>query len=203
MPLKSFIFFCFLARLGFSAFAQTLPAVPKVLGIGGGLPKGIPTNGLEGLAAKAEIPYLEELRQVQALKKSYDSLRSEVKKLEEASQDSTTQDSVVSVLKAKGQEVLDREAELLESMLEEQEIPGEDLKSAVDRTLEGVESSKAKLAQVSDLEGLDGILDQSEENLKALINEWLMPKIEQTLSGTLSEGWNPADAKIPGFLTFE
>jgi hypothetical protein len=199
MPLKSFIFFCFLARLGFSAFAQTLPAVPKVLGIGGGLPKGIPTNGLEGLAAKAEIPYLEELRQVQALKKSYDSLRSEVKKLKEAVQDSTTQDSVVSVLKAKGQDVLNREAELLQGMLEEQEIPGEELKSAVDRTLEGVESSKAKLAQVSDLDGLDGILDQSEENLKALINEWLMPKIEQTLSGTLSEGWNPANAKIPDF----
>jgi hypothetical protein len=65
--------------------------------------------------------------------------------------------------------------------------------------LEGVEGAQAKLARVSDLEGLDGILDQSEENLKALVNEWLMPKIEQTLSGTLSEGWNPAQAKIPDF----
>jgi hypothetical protein len=26
-----------------------------------------------------------------------------------------------------------------------------------------------------------------------------MPKIEQTLSGTLSEGWNPAEAKLPDF----
>ncbi|MFC5193314.1 hypothetical protein ACFPIK_16195 [Algoriphagus aquatilis] len=176
-----------------------MPIGLKVPGIGGGLPKGIPANGLEALATKPEIPYLEELRQVQGLKNSYDSLRSEVKKLKEAAQDSTTQDSVVSVLKAKGQEVLDREAEVLQSMLEEQEIPGEELKSAVDRTLEGVESSKTKLAQVSDLEGLDGLLDQSEENLKALINEWLMPKIEQTLSGTLSECWNPANAKIPDF----
>ncbi len=199
MPFKSFFLFCFLASIWVSAFAQTLPAVPKVPEIGGGLPKGIPTNGLEGLAAKAEIPYLEELRQVQALKKSYDSLRSEVKKLKKATQDSTTQDSVVSVLKAKGKEVLDQEAELLQNMLEEQEIPGEELKAAVDRILEGVESSKAKLAQVSDLEGLDGILDQSEENLKALTNEWIMPKIGQTLSGTLSEGWNPANAKIPDF----
>ncbi len=199
MPFKSFFLFCFLASIWVSAFAQTLPAGPKVPSIEGGLPKGIPTTGLEGLAAKPKIPYLEELRQVQGLKMSYDSLRSEVKKLKEAGQDSTTQDSVVSVLKAKGQEVLDREAEVLQSMLEEQEIPGEELKSAVDRTLEGVESSKTKLAQVSDLEGLDGILDQSEENLKALINEWLMPKIEQTLSGTLSEGWNPANAKIPDF----
>lgn len=199
MPLKTFILFCFLASLGVSAFAQTLPAVPKVPSIGGGFPKGIPSNNLGALTAKPEIPYLEELRQVQDLKKSYDSLRSEVKKLKEAAQDSTTRDSVVSVLKAKGQEVLDREGELLQGMLENQEIPGEGLKSAVGRTLEGVESSKAKLAQVSDLDGLDGILDQSEENLKALINEWLMPKIEQSLSGTLSEGWNPAEAKIPDF----
>ena len=199
MRLKSFFLFCVLVSIWVTAFAQTLPAGPKVPSIGGGLPKGIPTTGLEGLATKPEIPYLQELRQVQGLKKSYDSLRSEVKKLKEATQDSTTQDSVVSVLKAKGQEVLDREAKLLQSMVEEQEIPGEELKSALDRTLEGVEVAKNKLAQVSDLEGLDGILDQSEENLKALINEWLMPKIEQTLSGTLSEGWNPADAKIPDF----
>lgn len=199
MSLKSFILFCVLASLWIPAFSQTLPAVPKVPGIGGALPKGIPTNDLEGLAAKLEIPYLEELRQVQGLKKSYDSLRSEVKKLKEATQDSTTQDSLVSVLKARGQVVLDREAEVLQGMLKEQDIAGDELKAAVHCTLEGVEGSKAKLAQVSDLEGLDGILDQNEENLKALINEWLMPKIEETLSGTLSEGWNPAEAKIPDF----
>ena len=127
------------------------------------------------------------------------SLRSEVKRLKESVQDSTTQDSVVSVLKAKGQEVLDREKAVLTGLLEEQEMSGEELKAAAQRTLEGVEGAKATLAQVSDLEGLDGILDQSEENLKALVNEWLMPKIEQTLSGTLSEGWNPAEAKIPDF----
>ncbi|MDX5338316.1 MAG: hypothetical protein LPK25_04770 [Cyclobacteriaceae bacterium] len=141
MPLKSFILFCVLASIWVTAFAQTLPAGPKVPSIGGGLPKGIPTTGLEGLATKLEIPYLEELRQVQGLKKSYDSLRSEVKKLKEAAQDSTTRDSVVSVLKAKGQEVLDQEAEVLQSLLENQGIPGEELKAAMDRTLEGVESS--------------------------------------------------------------
>ncbi|WP_332914592.1 hypothetical protein [Algoriphagus boritolerans] len=83
MILKSFFLFCLLASLWFSAFAQTLPAGPKVQSIGGGLSKGIPTNGLEGLATKPDIPYLEELRQVHGLKKSYDSLRSEVKKLKE------------------------------------------------------------------------------------------------------------------------
>jgi hypothetical protein len=109
MPLKSFFLFCFLAIIWFSAFSQTLPAGPKVPSIGGGLPKVIPTNGL---ATQPEIPCLEELRQVKGLKKSYDSLRSEVKKLKEAAQDSTTQDSEVSVLKAKGHEVLNREGEV-------------------------------------------------------------------------------------------
>ncbi|MHA7129268.1 hypothetical protein [Algoriphagus namhaensis] len=199
MPLKSLLLFYVLASFWVTAFTQTLPAGPKVPSIIGSLPKGIPTSGLEGLASKPEITYLEELRQVQGLKKSYDSLRSEVKKLKKATQDSTTQDSVVSVLKARGQELLDREGELLQKMLEEQEIPGEELKSAVGRTLDGIENSKTKLAGVSDLDGLDGILDQSEENLKALINEWIMPKIEQTISGRLSEGWNPENARIPDF----
>ena len=92
MSLKSFILFCVLASLWIPAFAQILPAVPKIPSIGEGMPKGISSNGLDGLATKAEIPYLEELRQVQGLKKSYDSLRSELKKLKEAAQDSSTQD---------------------------------------------------------------------------------------------------------------
>ena len=78
MPLKSFFLFCVLAMLWVSAFAQTLPAGPKVPNIGEGLPKGISTNGLESLVSKPEIPYLKELRKVQGLKKSYDSLRSQV-----------------------------------------------------------------------------------------------------------------------------
>ncbi len=107
MPLKSFFLFCFFASLWVPVFAQTLPAGPKVTSLKGGLPKGIPSNGLKGLAIKADIPYIEELRQIQGLKKSYDSLRSEVKKLKETVQDSTTQDSVLSVLKVKSQVVLD------------------------------------------------------------------------------------------------
>lgn len=52
MPFKSFILFCVLASLWVQAFTQTLPAGPKVPSIGGGLPTGIPTNGLEALATK-------------------------------------------------------------------------------------------------------------------------------------------------------
>lgn len=134
MPLKFFILFCVLASLCVPAFTQTLRAGTKVPSIGGGLPKGIPTNGLEGLAYKPEIPYLDELRQVQELKKYYDYLRSEVRKLKETAQDSTLQDSVVSELKVKGQEVLNREKSVLTGLLDEQEISGVELKAAAQRT---------------------------------------------------------------------
>ncbi|WP_332914591.1 hypothetical protein, partial [Algoriphagus boritolerans] len=69
MPLKSFILFCLLAGLWVPALSQTIPARPRLPSTGGGLPKVIPTTGLEGLATKPAIPYLEELRQVQGLKK--------------------------------------------------------------------------------------------------------------------------------------
>ncbi|WP_332914594.1 hypothetical protein [Algoriphagus boritolerans] len=142
-----------------SVFAQSLPAMHKVSRIGGGLTKRIPSGGLEALVAKLEIPYLEDLRQVKGLKKSYDSLQAEVKKLNEVVQDSTTQDSVMSVLKEKGQEVLDREKAVLTGLLEEQDIPGEELKAAAQRTLEGVERAKPELDRVLDPDGLDGILN--------------------------------------------
>ena len=202
MSHKSFFlcYFLFLApALWALASAQILPAGPKGITIGEGIPNGDPLGGLEALVGKPEIPYLEELGQIQGLKKSYDSLRTELKKLNKAALDSTTQDSVVSVLKAKGKEVMDRKAEVLKGMLEEQEIPGEELKSAVQRTLDAVDISKNDLKDIRDLESLESLIGQNEENLKALVNEWLMPKIEQKLGGTLAEGWNPADAKILDF----
>lgn len=189
----------FASALWATTSAQILPAGPKGTTIGEGIPNRIPFGGLEELAAMPEIPYLDELGQIQGLKKSYDSLRTEIKKLKKVELDSTTLDSLVTVLKAKGQDVLERKAEVLKGMFEEQEILGEEFKSAVQRTLEAVDISTNELSDIRDLESLDSLIDQNEENLKALTNEWLMPKIEQTLNGTLSEGWNPAEAKLPDF----
>lgn len=189
----------FASALWATTSAQILPAGPKGTITGEGIPNRIPFGGLEELAVMPKIPYLDELGQIQGLKKSYDSLRTEIKKLKKVELDSTTLDSLVTVLKAKGQDVLDRKAEVLKGMLEEQEILGEEFKSAVQRTLEAVDISTGEFSGIRDLESLDSLIDQNEENLKALTNEWLMPKIEQTLSGTLSEGWNPAEAKLPDF----
>lgn len=189
----------FASALWATTSAQILPAGPKGTITGEGIPNRIPFGGLEELAVMPKIPYLDELGQIQGLKKSYDSLRTEIKKLKKVELDSTTLDSLVTVLKAKGQDVLERKAEVLKGMLEEQEILGEEFKSAVQRTLDAVDISTDELSDIRDLESLDSLIDQNEENLKALTNEWLMPKIEQTLSGTLSEGWNPAEAKLPDF----
>ncbi len=60
MSYRSFFGFCVLASIWVPVFSQTLPAVPKVTSLGGGMPKGIPTNGLEGLASKPAIPRIQK-----------------------------------------------------------------------------------------------------------------------------------------------
>jgi len=93
-------------------------------------------------------------------------------------------------------ELLDKESQVLKDLINKQEIPGHEIKSATKRTLEGVERSKSKLSELNRPEDLASILNQNEENLKALVNEWLMPKVEQMLTGTLSEGLNLTETKI-------
>jgi hypothetical protein len=151
------------------------------------------------LNSKPEIPYLEELKQIQSLKQSYDSLKTELTEIKKQTADSTKQDSLFQITKAKSIELLEKESQVLKDLINKQEIPGQEIKSAAERTLEGVERSKLKLKEVTKPEELASILDQNEENLKALVNEWLMPKVEQMLTGTLSEGWNPTAAKLPDF----
>lgn len=183
------------------ALGQTLPKTQPIKKLS--LPKStsaiLNQNGLEAFPTKPQIPYLEELKQIQSLKKSYDSLKSELRSIKEQASDSTHRDSLVQVAKSRSREVLDKESQVLESLIQKEEIPGEELRNAAQRTLGGVQSSKEKLAGIQDFESLEALLDQNEENLKALTNEWLMPKIEQALTGTLAGDWDPTQAKIPDF----
>ena len=182
--------------------------------IGQGLPKSLPVKnpglqevteklpmgqGMGALSAKPEIPYLEELKKIQSLKKSYDSLKTELTKIKELGQDSTKRDSLILVAKEQGRIILEKEAQVLESLIKSEEIPGEEIRNAASMTLERVKRSQESLAEFKDFEGLEALLDQNEENLKALCNEWIMPKVEQVLTGTLTENWDPAQAKIPDF----
>lgn len=63
--------------------AQTLPG-----GMNSNLPKPSISNSIFALPTKPEIPYLTELNQIHSLKESYDSLRSEIKEIQESAQDS-------------------------------------------------------------------------------------------------------------------
>jgi hypothetical protein len=162
-------------------------------------PKGALSTKLPSLTAKPEIPYLKELRQIQSLKKSYDSLRTELRDLKEMTGDSTGQDSVFNIAKARSREVLEQESKVLGSLIVSGDIPGEELKNAAINTLDRVNVSKAQLKEINNISGLESLIDQNEENLKALTNEWIMPKVEEQLSGVVKEGLDPRSGELPDF----
>jgi uncharacterized protein (UPF0147 family) len=156
------------------------------------------TAGIPKLPVKPEIPYLEELRQIHSLKKSYDSLRKELVELKEIIADSTQRDSLFTLAKDRSKQVLEQESKTLESMIANEEIPGEDIRNAAKNTLEKVNESKARLAGIKDVGELENLVDLNNENLKALTNEWLMPKVEEQLTGVIKEGLDPKNAFLPG-----
>jgi uncharacterized protein (UPF0147 family) len=156
------------------------------------------TSGIPNLPSKPEIPYLEELRQIQSLKNSYDSLRIELRELKEMTADSTQRDSLFTLAKDRSKQVLEQESKTLESMIANEEIPGEDIRNAAKNTLEKVNESKARLAGIKDVGELENLVDLNNENLKALTNEWLMPKVEEQLTGVIKEGLDPKNAFLPG-----
>ncbi|WP_439490793.1 hypothetical protein, partial [Algoriphagus sp.] len=159
-----------------------------------------PVSGLlPKLPTKPEIPYLEELKQIQSLKKSYDSLQRELRELKEITTDSTQRDSLFTLAKERSREVLDRESKTLESLIQSEAIPGEEIKNAAKNTLERVDESKARLGDIRQVAELESLVDQNNENLKALTNEWIMPKVEEQVTGIVKEGFDPRDAKLPDF----
>jgi hypothetical protein len=152
------------------------------------------TAGIPKLPVKPEIPYLEELRQIHSLKKSYDSLRKELVELKEIIADSTQRDSLFTLAKDRSKQVLEQESKTLESLISIEDIPGEDIRNAAQKTLEKVNESKARLAGIKDVGELENLVDLNNENLKALTNEWLMPKVEEQLTGVMREGMDPTNA---------
>ncbi len=197
MKLRYFLLTGFLVWINFQPLLAQ--SIPGKIPVWPSLPSGFPAGKATAFTAKPEIPYLEELRQIQSLKQSYDSLKSELKEIKEYAQDSTQRDSLLIIAKERGREVLEKESRVLESLIESEEIPGEDIRNAASRTLEGVNASKQRLSEIQNFAGLEALMDQNEENLKALTNEWIMPKVEQVLTGTLDENWDPTQAKIPDF----
>lgn len=174
--------------------AQNLPN-----GINSKLPKPSTSNGISALPTNPEIPYLSDLKEIHSLKGSYDSLRTEIKEMQESAKDSTTQDSLLNQAKIRSKALLEQEVQVLESLTESLDPSSEKLRSTADRTLEIVESSQSKIDEIKSLDELESLLDQNEENLKALTNEWIMPIVEGMISGNLPEGFDPRNENLPDF----
>ncbi len=191
---KEIIFiFCLMLSPSFLN-AQNLPG-----GMNSKFPKPSISASIPALPTKPEIPYLEELKQIRSLKKSYDSLQRELKELKEITTDSTQRDSLFTQAKEHSKEVLDRESKTLESLVQSEAIPGEEINNAAKNTLERMDESKVRLGDIRQVDELESLVDQNNENLKALTNEWLMPKVEEQLTGVVKEGFDPRDAKLPDF----
>ncbi|PZX51498.1 hypothetical protein LV84_03655 [Algoriphagus ratkowskyi] len=191
---KEFIFISCLMLSSYFLKAQNLPS-----SLNSKLPKPSISNSLYALSIKPEIPYLEELKQIQSLKKSYDSLRKELEDLKELTADSTQRDSLFTLAKERSKAVLEQESKTLESLIQSDDIPGEEIKNAAKNTLERVNDSKARLEKINQIGELESLVDENNENLKALTNEWLMPKVEEQLTGVVKEGFDPRSAELPDF----
>ncbi|SMD45740.1 hypothetical protein SAMN00777080_4404 [Aquiflexum balticum DSM 16537] len=190
MKIKTIYFFILVCMFWTEAQAQKLPTLPSKSGLTAGIPK---------LPAKPEIPYLEELRQIQSLKRSYDSLRKEMRKIKEITADSTQRDSLFTLAKDRSKQVLEQESKTLESLIASDDIPGEEISNAAKSTLERVNESKARIADIKDVDELESLVDLNNENLKALTNEWLMPKVEAELTEVMKEGFDPTNVKLRDF----
>jgi hypothetical protein len=174
--------------------AQNLPS-----GLNSKLLKPSISNSLSALPSKPEIPYLEELKQIQSLKKSYDSLRKELKDQKEITADNSQRDSLFTLAKERSKALLEQESKTLESLIQSEDIPGEEIKNAAKNTLERVNESKARLEDIRQVDELESLVDQNNENLKALTNEWLMPKLEEQITGVVKDGFDPRSAELPDF----
>lgn len=174
--------------------AQNLP-----IGINSKLSKPSISNSISSLPTKPEIPFLKELKQIQSLKKSYDSLQREIKELKESSTDSVSRDSLLTVAKERAEKVLEEESRTLESLIQSEDISGEEIRNAAKSTLDRVNESKARLEDIKQVDDLETLVDQNNENLKALTNEWIMPKVEEQLTGIVHEGFDPRSGEISDF----
>lgn len=185
-------YFC-LGDFGFLV-AQTFPgAVPSHPAASSlSIPKNINTNiGFQ------EIPYLEELKQIQSLKSSYDSLKNKFKEFKRLSKDSTLTDSVLIIAKTESSKILDQEDHTLNKILTRDDIPDEELKNAVAHTLEGVKIAKQNVVNTDDVSIVEALMDTKRENLKALTNEWIMPKVERQFFSEYDHGNMTLPKQVP------
>jgi len=180
--------------LAFSTVAQ----VPTIASPISPTPR-LTNRSFGALIPSKQIPFKEEVQQIQALKEAYDSLNQEIKKLKATKIDSARKDSLINAVKMRGQKVLSQEKEMLQNLISSPNPSSEKLKNNASYLLKQVELSKEALQQADNIPAVEDIILQNAENLKALSNEWLMPELEQQLIGNLSNNIDPRSADFVDF----
>jgi hypothetical protein len=160
-----------------SVFSQTTTTIQPKLGTS--------ANSFS-LPKDSAIPAFTELRQISLLKLSYDSLKNELGNEMDLSVDSVGRDTVMTRVRDRASQVLEKEVETLQSLISKGDLLGEEILNAANSTLEGVQNSKVELLEIEELFELEYLVDRNDQNLKALTNEWLMPKVEELVAGKVS-----------------
>ncbi|MBR9777673.1 MAG: hypothetical protein GYB55_22680 [Cytophagales bacterium] len=162
-------------------------------------PVPLPTNGLlhqppTTSLIRKPLPFKEEIRQIQSIKKAYDSLNREIRKLQESKIDSIQKDSLVNGLKIRGIKIIEHEKAMLLGLSSQTSPSSQQLKNSAIYLLSQVEKSQAAMHEAKDMVAIEKIIRQNEENLKAIFNEQLMPELEQKLGVPLSNQIKPTGA---------
>ncbi|WP_146948637.1 hypothetical protein [Cyclobacterium qasimii] len=180
--------------LAFSTVAQVpsiaLPSSPSPT---------LANPSIDALTPSKGLPYKEEIKQIHALKEAYDSLNQQIKELKTTKLDSAKKDSLINAVKTGGQKVLSQEKEMLQNLVSSPNPSSDKLKNSANYLSKQVEISQKALKQAENIPEVEAILLQNEENLKALSNEWLMPEIEQQLSGNLNNKIAPQSTEFVDF----
>jgi hypothetical protein len=100
--------------------------------------------------------------------------------------DSVGKGTVMTRIRDRASQVLEKEVETLQSLISKGDLLGEEILNAANSTLEGVQNSKVELLEIEELVELESLVDRNDQNLKALTNEWLMPKVEEVVAGKVS-----------------
>ncbi|WP_339924947.1 hypothetical protein [uncultured Cyclobacterium sp.] len=184
----------FTLMLAFSTAAQ-VPPTPSTISN----PSSLADRSLNVLPPSQKLPFKEEIKQIHALKEAYDSLNQQIKKLKTTQMDSARKDSLINAVKTRGQKVLEQEKEMLQNLISSENLTSDKLKNNANYLLKQVELSKEALQKADKIPDVEEIIVQNEENLKALSNEWLMPEIEQQLSGRLDSNIDPRNVDFVDF----
>lgn len=177
--------------LVFSIAAQ-VPIVPVAS-------SGLVNQSPESSLISETIPFKKEIQEIHSLQKAYDSLNQDIQKFKTSKLDSTQRDSLVNALKSRSLGIIEQEKTMLLSLSSEASPSSQKLKHSGTYLLSQLEKSKTAMKQAQEMVTIEEIIEQNEENLKAIFNEQLMPELKQNLGGTINKQLISPDTGIKDY----